>query len=241
MTHTTLYEYGSKPMRLAVSLVVISTRFVAAPFVLAQPPEDGPGGGRRAGATGNLVERMMAFDGDKDDKLTKSEVTDARLKRLFDQADGDKDGLVTRSELNALMARERASARGTGGGPGGFGGPGGGGRMGFGGPGGRGGFGGPPRPGQILPGMFRQQLSLSADQEKEVDALQKEVDGKLAKILTADQRQQLKEMSERGPGGPGGPGGRPGFGGPGGPGGFGRPPGGGPPPGEGPDDGPPRE
>ena len=34
----------------------------------------------------------MAFDSDKDDKLTKSEVTDARLKRLFDQADADTMG-----------------------------------------------------------------------------------------------------------------------------------------------------
>ncbi len=175
----------------------------------------------------------MAFDANKDDKLTKSEVTDERLHRLFDRADTNKDGTVTRGELNALQVRERANARGRssgfggpGGGPGGFGGPGGGGRGGFGGPGG-----GPPQPGQILPPMLRQRLGLTADQQKQVDALQKEVDAKLDKILTSEQKQQLKQMRERGPGGfgPGGP--PPGGGGPGG---FGPPPDGdGPPPGGG--------
>ncbi len=43
---------------------------------------------------------MMAFDANKDDKLVESEVTDARLKRLFTQADADKNGTVTRGELN---------------------------------------------------------------------------------------------------------------------------------------------
>ena len=143
----------------------------------------------------------MAFDGDKDDKLTKSEVTDARLKRLFDQADADKDGIVTRSELNALMV-ERAGVSARQSRPAvdaaGFGGPGGG-RMGFGGPGRRArGWiwwrpwrlrrpGGPPRPGQILPPMLRQRLSLTPEQEKQIDALQQDVDAKLAKILNDEQ------------------------------------------------------
>ncbi len=222
-------------MRRAFRLTLFGTGLLAAPFVVAQPPEGGPANRSGATATLSLVERMMAFDTDKDDQLTKSEVTDARLNRLFDQADVDKNGIVTRGELNVLMVKERASARGAGGMRRGFGGPGGG-PGGFGGPGGGPGFGGPggpPRPGQILPPMLRQRLSLTPAQEKEIDALQKDVDAKLAKILDDEQRQQLKQMSERGPGGPGG---RPGFGGPGG---FGPPPGG-PPPGEGPDDGPPR-
>ena len=97
---------------------------------------------------------------------------------------------------------DRRGSAARGGGPGGFGGPGGGGRGGFGGPGG-----GPPQPGQILPRMLRQRLALTAEQEKQVDALQKEVDAKLDKILTSEQKQQLKQMRERGPGGfgPGGP------------------------------------
>ena len=203
-------------MRLAVTLTLFGTGLLAGPFVSAQPPDDGRANRSRGAATANLVERMMAFDTDQDEKLTKSEVTDARLKRLFDQADTDKDGLVTRNELNVLMVKERASARGNsagsrgpggmrrgfggpGGGPGGFGGPGGG-PGGFGGPGrGPGGFGGPPRPGQVLPPMLRQRLSLTADQEKQIDALQKDVDAKLAKILSDEQRQQLKEMSRARP------------------------------------------
>ena len=80
---------------------------------------------------------------------------------------------------------------GPGGGPRGFGGP-----------------GGPPQPGQILPPMLRQRLAITPQQEKEIDALQKEVDAKLEKLLNAEQRQQLKEMRERGPGGFGPPPGR---------------------------------
>ena len=167
----------------------------------------------------------MQFDANKDGKLTKAEVTDERLQRLFDRADADHDGIVTKQELTALAAREPAGGRGGFGGPGGPGG--------FGGPGGRrrrpGGFRmGPPRPGEILPAMFRDRLELTAEQSKQVDALQKDVDARLEKILNEDQRQQLKEMRDRGPGGSGGPGGF----GPrrrtrwprGGPGGFGPPP-----------------
>ena len=37
----------------------------------------------QSAAGGDLVTRMMAYDKDKDGKLTKSEVTDTRLHRLF--------------------------------------------------------------------------------------------------------------------------------------------------------------
>ena len=93
---------------------------------------------------------------------------------------------------------------------------------------------GPPRPGEILPGMLRDRLELTAEQSKQVDALQKEVDARLEKILNNDQKAQLKEMRNRGPGGFGPPPGGFGPGGRGGPGGDGPPPGGpggdGPPP-----------
>lgn len=90
------------------------------------------------------------------------------------------------------------------------------GRGGFGrrGPGGPGGFGGPPQPGQLLPPAVQENLKLTAEQKKQLEALQKEVDGRLAKLLTEEQQKQLKDT----PGGPG-RGGRGGFGGPGG---FGR-------------------
>jgi hypothetical protein len=195
----------------------------AIPLAMAQPPGGGRGPGANMSGADGLVSRLMQFDANKDGKLTKAEVTDERLQRLFDRADADHDGIVTKQELTALAAREPAGGRGGFGGPGGFGPPG------FGGPGGPGGF-RPPRPGEILPAMLRGRLELTPEQIKQVDALQQEVDAKLAKILNEEQNRQLKEMRERGPFGPGGfgpPGGPGGRGrGPGGPGGFGSPPGG---------------
>ncbi len=75
----------------------------------------------------------------------------------------------------------------------------------------------PPKPGEILPGFLQDQLKLSAEQKKQLADLQKEVDAKVAEILTAEQKKTLEGMR---PGrvGPGG------FGpGPMGPGGFGPP------------------
>lgn len=87
------------------------------------------------------------------------------------------------------------------------------------------------QPGEVLPSFLQDMLRLTDDQKKQLTALQKETEAKLEKILTEDQRKQLKDMRDRGPGGfafggpgggrggPGGTGGR----GPGGPGGFGGP------------------
>ena len=212
----------------------------------AQPPSGGKrdGGGKGGGGKGGnvptveeLVGRLMAFDKNKDGKLTKEELGDDRLARVFDKAAANKDGQLTKEELQAFFKDQLANGAGQGGGRGGPGGPGGpggeeprggpGGPGGFGGgPGGGrggfgGGFGGPPKPGQVMPDFLQQILGLSAAQKKDLATLQKDVDAKLEKLLTPEQREKLKEMTERGPGGPGGPGG--GFGGgPGGPGG--RPP-----------------
>jgi hypothetical protein len=80
----------------------------------------------------------------------------------------------------------------------------------------------------VLPANVQDQLRLTPEQKKQVAELQKDVEGKLEKILTQDQRAQLKNLRDgTGPmpvdvvGGFGGPGR-----GPGGPGGGGR---GGPP------------
>jgi Spy/CpxP family protein refolding chaperone len=74
---------------------------------------------------------------------------------------------------------------------------------------GPGGFGGPPQPGQILVPPVQDQLKLTADQKKKLEELQKEADAQLEKILTDDQKKQLKAMRQGpGPGGP--PGGGPG-------------------------------
>ena len=99
--------------------------------------------------------------------------------------------------------------------------------------GGKGGFGGgfaAPQPGQIMPAFIAEQLKLTDDQKKQVESLQKDVDEKLAKILTEDQQKQLKELKDRRPGGFGGFGGAKGGGGAGGGGGKGGSKGGDPPP-----------
>jgi len=70
-----------------------------------------------------------------------------------------------------------------------------------------------PRGGfHLLPPRAREQLKLTADQQKQLAELEAEVKAKLAKILTLEQMQQLKQMRPpRPPGGPdggeGGPGG----------------------------------
>jgi hypothetical protein len=210
-----------------------------------QPPEDTNKAKDKDYSNAPIVVRMMAFDKNKDGKLTKDEVTDPRLHRLFDRADANKDGVVTKEELMALAAQLEAESpqgrgfRGPGrggrggfggpgpGGPGGFGPPGGPGADepgGFGPPGGPGGFGGPPRPGQILPPFLQERLNLTDKQKQQLEELQKEVDSRLGKILTSEQKKQMQEMRGGfGPGGFGGRGGRgpggPGRGGPGGPGG----------------------
>jgi hypothetical protein len=209
-------------MRILSALLLIGAVFCLAAGGVAQPPggkggkKDGPpkdGAGRGGDAKG-FVDRMMAFDKNKDGQLTRDEVTDERLLRLFDRADTNKDGVVTREELEALAAKEMQGGGGRGpGGPGGPGGKGGG----FGGRG-PGGFGGPPPIGQVLPPFARDMLQMTDAQQKELDSIQKEVEAKLAKILTDEQKKQLQEMRDRGPGrGPGGPGGPGGFGPPGGP------------------------
>src|SRR5438067_1710743 len=106
---------------------------ICAAALLSQGSAQTPGG-KSAGdadkakpkdySNSSIVTRMMAFDKNKDGKLTKDEVTDARLHRLFDRADANKDGVVTKEELMTLAAQLEAEV-GQGGGRGGFGGPGG--------------------------------------------------------------------------------------------------------------------
>ncbi len=167
--------------------------WVAAGWLLAVAVASGQQPGQDANG---FVARMMAFDANHDGKLTRSEITDQRLAGLFDRADANGDGVVTGDELRAWYAKENAGFGGGGDGP--RGGPGGG-------PGsGPRGFGGPdmrPQPGQILPEGMQRMLQLTPEQKASVAALQREVDAKLAKLLTAEQKAQLKDVAQRGPGG----------------------------------------
>lgn len=217
---------------------------------VAQPPRGNQGGGRGPGRGNNNeapISRLMELDKDQDGNLAEDEITDRRLRSLFERADGDKDKIVTKEELQSLIEKEPKNqnngarmGRGGPGGPGNFGGGPGPGRPGGpegfgggpGGPGGPGGFGGGPggqmrppmpKPGTVLPEFLINELRLSTEQSDELAKLQTMVDERLASILTKDQQDQLKHM-EGGPGrpggmGPGGMGPGPGGFGPGGPGG----------------------
>ncbi len=260
-------------MRLASKFLPVAVAIgLAAVVALAQPPAEPRDGGPKSApgaapdkaAVDALVARMLVFDKNKDGKLTRDEISDPRMLRAFDRADANHDGVVTKDELTAWATKEAAQDGGREGqgmgppdggpggpGPGGFGGPGGPGRRR--GPGGRGfgGFGTRTKPGQVLSPGLMDTLKLTDEQKKQAAELQKHVDEQLGTILTAKQKQRLKDLQSGGggPGGFGGPGGPGGFG-PGGPGGFGPgrrgrggsggPPNGGPgnggPPGDGPPD-----
>jgi hypothetical protein len=158
-------------------------------LVVAQPPGPGQGVYSQSATGDDLVTRMMEFDKDKDGKLTKDEVTDKRLHRLFARSDANNDGTVTKEELARLAAKAESNSRGRsfgfgppGGGPGGF-------------------MMMPPRPGEILSPMAQQRLRLSPEQKAQLASIQKEVDERLDKILSDEQKKQLEEMRQRGPGG----------------------------------------
>jgi Ca2+-binding EF-hand superfamily protein len=95
-------------------LVVGGFALVAATILTVASAQ--PGGGKRTTETvDEFIAKMMAFDANKDGKLTKLELTDTRLHALFDRADTNKDGIVTREELEALFAKESLPAGGDGG------------------------------------------------------------------------------------------------------------------------------
>ena len=52
---------------------------------------------------------------------------------------------------------------------------------------------------------MQEQLKLTEAQRKELEQIQKDVEAKLEKMLTDEQRQQLKQMRDRQPGGAGAP------------------------------------
>ena len=154
-----------------------------------------PRGGGFGGGAGGGFGRQDPQVAKKREALQK-EATE----KIMDVLDDTQRGLV--KDLTGEPFDTRNLFAGAfGGGGGGFGGPGGGG---FGG----GGF-AIGQPGQILPTFLQDQLKLSEEQKKAVEALQKETETKLEKILSEEQNKQLKEMRSRRPGGFGGPGGAP--------------------------------
>ncbi|EAQ78678.1 hypothetical protein [Blastopirellula marina] len=160
----------------------------------------GPGGQRggnqqRGGAPDEMLARLMKLDADQDGQLSKAEVTDRRLLRLFTAADANKDDVVTADELKTHFASQVSNARGQQGGQGGPG-------MGQGGPGmGPGGMMGPPRIGEVMPSFLQQMLKLTPQQQAQMAALQQKVNAELANILTDEQEEQCAQMMQGVPGG----------------------------------------
>jgi EF hand len=78
--------------------------------------------GLRTIAADDLVERLMAYDKNKDGKVTKDELPE-RMHGLIEQGDTDGDGALSLAEIKALAAK--LNRQNGPGGPGGRGGPGG--------------------------------------------------------------------------------------------------------------------
>ena len=57
-------------------------------------------------------------------------------------------------------------------------------------------FGAMPKPGELLPTFLQDQLRLTPEQKEQLAAIQKETDSKLDKLLTDEQKKQLKEMTD---------------------------------------------
>src|SRR5262249_3038357 len=57
-----------------------------------------------------------------------------------------------------------------------------------------------PPPGEVLPACIEGQLRLTAEQKNRLIQLQKEVDGRLDQVLSAEQRRQFRAMAGRGSG-----------------------------------------
>ena len=52
--------------------------------------------------------------------------------------------------------------------------------------------------GQVLPPALQQRLNLTDEQKKQIDAIQKEVEAKILKVLTDDQKKQFEELKKGG-------------------------------------------
>lgn len=193
-SHLLMLKKVAQIAQLSVAFTI--TAFVAALFLCASITDAQPGGkkGDKGGkgsseTVDEFVAKLMAFNTAKDGKLTKTELNDTRLHALFARADTKKNGYITRADLEALFQREKLE----GGGIGPFGDKGDKGGN-FGDKKGKG-FKGGPQPGVVLGPFVQDALNLTDAQRKQIAELQKEVDAKLDKILTAEQREELRKMS----------------------------------------------
>jgi len=75
----------------------------------------GPGGG-------DMAQRIMGFDQDKDGRVTKDEVPEQMRERMFGRADANGDGAIDKEEAEKMAERMGRGGPGGQGGPGGRGG-----------------------------------------------------------------------------------------------------------------------
>jgi outer membrane protein assembly factor BamB/Spy/CpxP family protein refolding chaperone len=166
---------------------------------LKEPPQRGaPGGAGRgaggrggAGGFGGFAQPGQILSPGLQERLKLTADQKKQLDELQKDIDGKLAKILTEEQNKQLKDMQQGGGRG---GRGGFGGAG----------GGAGGFGNPPQPGQILSAFTQQRLNVTADQKKQLDELQKDVDGKLAKMLSDEQKKQLKESPQGGGRGAGG-------------------------------------
>src|SRR3954454_10379748 len=102
-------------MRRFLALLCAGGLLLSSFAVAAQPPpgkefgkkekkgKKGPPPGGASEAA-DLVAYLMSFDANQDGQLTRAELTDTRLHRLFDRADTKKAGVLTRAELITFVA-----------------------------------------------------------------------------------------------------------------------------------------
>ena len=55
------------------------------------------------------------------------------------------------------------------------------------------------QPGQVLPESVQRMLNLTPDQRAALVEIQRDVDMRLDRLLTPDQKAQLKRLDDRGP------------------------------------------
>lgn len=95
---------------LVLGVFVVSSVGNGQPVPGGKKEKKGKGPARASDAP-DVVSYLMSFDKNKDGKLTREELTDTRVHRLFDRADTAKAGSVTRQQLEALAAQLAAEDR----------------------------------------------------------------------------------------------------------------------------------
>jgi hypothetical protein len=179
----------------------LAAALVLAGAAVAQLPDQKPGAPREPVpptpiSVDDIVERIMAFDKNKDGKVTRDELPE-RMHHLIELGDTNKDGALDRDEVKKLVAA-RATA------PGGFGaggfrtaGPGPG-------PGARGGFGvsgairggGPGfAPGDVVQGVV-DDLRLSGKKKDQALAAVKAHEANVRKLMEQARADLLQKMKE---------------------------------------------